>query len=223
MYSHVHRSCLSLCCWQGAEALQHGCHEILAKPPCQPGASLGQLCQLILSPCKMISLLIWGCYDAHVYLQMSAIFGKYYITIWYQYDTHTCIFILFYVFNWTVQCQLGMEVLEKCLEVSAFGVKAASLSQDSATSCACHGMSSDIMSCPNKRQHEMIAQYVLRSPVSLSFSASAFAVLNIRSEACTKFNCTQISKLMCIPCTVQSYAVFDFFATNPITIDWNKS
>ena len=131
---------------------------------------------------------------------MLLFFQYYMIPIWYHTFNH-----LFYVFKWTVQCQLGMEVLEKCLEVSAFGVKAASLSQDSATSCACHGMSSDIMSCPNGRRHEMIAQYVLRTPVCLYYSivSSAFAVLNIRSEACTKFNCTRILKLMCIPCTVQ--------------------
>lgn len=154
---------------------------------------------------------------------MLLFFQYYMIPIWYHTFNH-----LFYVFKWTVQCQLGMEVLEKCLEVSAFGVKAASLSQDSATSCACHGMSSDIMSCPNGRRHEMIAQYVLRTPVCLYYSivSSAFAVLNIRSEACTKFNCTRIWSLCAYHVlyrSVQSYAVFDFFATNPITIDWNKS
>lgn len=208
MYSHIHRSCLSLCCWQGDEALQHGCHEILAKPPCQPGASLGQLCQLIRSPCEMIPLLIWGC---------SCLFANaaiFFSTIWYQYDTNMIPYIKSFIL--CVQLDCAMSAWD-----GGAGEVLGSVSFWSQSGLVESGLSNQLCLPWHVIWHHVMFQWEttwddcticstiarVSIPLFRLVHLQCFPLdVNIRSEACTKFNCTH----MCIPCTVQSYAVFDF-------------
>lgn len=150
---------------------------------------------------------------------MLLFFQYYMIPIWYHTFNH-----LFYVFKWTVQCQLGMEVLEKCLEVSAFGVKAASLSQDSATSCACHVIWHHVMFQWETTWDDCtICSAIARVSIPLFrlVHLQCFPLgVNIRSVACTKFNCN--SHVHTMYCTVICCIRFSlllipspFLETNP--------
>lgn len=145
-------------------------------------------------------------------------------TIWYQYDT-THLIIYFMCSSGLCNVSLGWRCWRsawKCQLLESKRPRWVRTQQPAVPAMACHLTSCDVPMGDNMRWlHNMFCH---RPCLYSIVSASAFALLSLRCEYKIRGMHEIQLQLACAYHVLYSHMLYSiFFATNPITIPWNKS